>query len=138
MSATEKPVCASSVIVSVPAVTAISPAHAPTGTLRDRVSNLKLKEPVTPLPSASLQICRRPVGMGVGVAVQLSPQPGGVFVGRGVDVWMEVGVRVGVGEPATLFVKIASMTPLTILTVTTPCGVSLLTVRSGLTSIRET
>jgi hypothetical protein len=51
---------------------------------------------------------------------------------------MEVGVRVGVGEPATLFVKIASITPLTILTVTTPAGVSLLTVRSGLTSIRET
>jgi hypothetical protein len=78
------------------------------------------------------------MGMGVGVAVQLSPQPGGVFVGRGVDVKIEVGVRVGVGEPATLFVKIASITPLTICTVTTPACVFLLTVRSGLTSMRET
>src|SRR5215207_5213818 len=138
MSATENPVCATSVIVNVPAFAAIKPAHAPTGTLRDRVSNSNVKEPVTPLPSASLQIWSRPMGIGVGVAVQLSPQPGGVFVGRGVDVWMEVGVLVGVGDPATLFVKIASITPLTILTVTIPWAVFLLTVRSGLTSIRET
>jgi hypothetical protein len=62
----------------------------------------------------------------------------GVLVGRGVDVFTEVGVLVGVGVPTALFVKIASITPLTILTVTIPREVSLLTVRSGLTSIRET
>jgi len=77
----------------------------------------------------------------VGVGVQFGEQLGvglAVFVGLGVGVFTEVGVRVGVGEPATLFVKIASVTPLPILTVTVPCEVFLLTVWSGLTSIRET
>ena len=61
-----------------------------------------------------------------------------VFVGLGVGVFTEVGVRVGVGEPATLFVKIASVTPLPIRMTTFPFAVSRLTTRSGLTSIRET
>jgi hypothetical protein len=74
------------------------------------------------------------MGIGVEVGVQLGSQPGvdvAVLVGRGV-------VEVGVGEPTARLVKIVSITPLTILTVTVPCSVSLLIVRSGLTSIRET
>ena len=81
------------------------------------------------------------MGTGVEVGVQLGAQLGvevAVLVGRGVDVITEVGVRVGVWVPATLLVKIASITPLIIRTVTIPCEVFLLTVRSGLTSIRET
>lgn len=135
MSTTEYPACAVSVIVSLPASTTISPAHAPTGTLLDRVSNWNVKEPATPGPSASLQICRRPMGTGVAVGVQFGAQLGvevAVFVGPGVDVTVEVG------KPKTLFVKIASITPLTIRTVTIPWEVFLLTARSGLTSIRET
>ncbi len=76
------------------------------------------------------------MGTGVAVGVQLGSHLGvdvAVLVGRGVA---EDGVRVG--ELVALFVKIASMTPLTTLSVTVPCSVSLLTVRSGLTSIRET
>jgi len=47
---------------------------------------------------------------------------------------MEVGVRVGVGEPATLLVKMTSVTPLPTLTVTNPCEAVLLTLLlSGLT-----
>jgi hypothetical protein len=87
-----------------------------------------------------LQICRRPFGIGVAVGVQFGEQPGmgvAVFVGLGVEVTV-VGVRVGVGDPATLFVKMTSVTPLPILTTTVPRAVFLLTVRSGLTSIRET
>ena len=67
--------------------------------------------------------------LGVGVAV---------FVGAGVTVFTEVGVRVDVGGPATLFVKIASVTPLPISMTTFPLAVSLLTTWSGLTSMRET
>lgn len=77
----------------------------------------------------------------MGVGVQFGEQFGvevGVLVGLGVEVFTEVGVRVGVGEPATLFVKMASVTPLPIRMTTFPFGVSLLTTRSGLTSIRET
>ena len=126
----------------MPALTEVSPAQAPTGACLERVpSNLKVKIPVTPGSSASLQICIRPVGIGVEVGVQSGAQLGvdvGVLVGRGVAVFTEVGVRVGVCVPATLLVKIASTTPLIILTVTTPWDVFLLTVRSGLTSIRET
>jgi hypothetical protein len=79
----------------------------------------------------------RPVGTGVGVGVQSGAQLGvgvGVLVGRGVAVW--TGVAVGV--TITLFVKMASVTPLPISTVTMPWEVLLLTARSGLTSIRET
>jgi hypothetical protein len=62
----------------------------------------------------------------------------GVLVGLGVEVFTEVGVRVGVGEPIALFVKMASVTPLPIWITTFPFTVSRLIVRSGLTSIRET
>ena len=43
MSAIEKPVRASSVIVTVPALTEIKPAHDPTGTDLERVPNRKVK-----------------------------------------------------------------------------------------------
>ena len=70
-------------------------------------------------------------GAQLGVAV-------GVRVGRGVDV-MLTGVEVAVGVPATLLVKMTSVTPVTILTIATPVDVSWLTVREeGFTSIFET
>jgi hypothetical protein len=76
------------------------------------------------------------------VGVQFGAQLGvdvGVLVGRGVEVFTDVGVRVGVGEPITRFVKMTSVTPPPILTVTIPCEVVRLTrLLSGLTSITET
>lgn len=88
-----------------------------------------------------MQICMRPMGMGVDVGVQFGEQPGvevAVFVGLGVAVFTKVGVRVGVGEPTILFVKIASVTPLPILITTVPWAMFLVTVRFGLTSMRAT
>jgi hypothetical protein len=106
--------------------------QAPTGMLLDLVLNLNVKLPLTPAPLAPLQICRRPVGAGVGVGVQFGAQ---LEVGVGV----RVGLSVAVGVPAKLFVKIASVTPLPTLTITMPTDVSLLTVREpGFTSIAET
>ena len=51
----------------VPALTEMIMLQAPTGMLRDLVSKRKVKLPLTPLPLASLQICRRPLGPEVGV-----------------------------------------------------------------------
>ena len=80
--------------------------------------------------------------MGVGVDVQFGAQLGvevGVRVGFRVDVAKGVGVRVEVGVPMILFVKMTSVTPLPILITTFPCALSLLTVREvGLTLIPET
>ena len=141
MSVTLYPARATSVIVSVPAFTVRSGEQAPTGIVTVLPAYWKVKLPVTPVPSASLQICRRPFGMDVGVGVQFGAQPGvgvGVFDGLGVEVISGVGVCVGVGGPLTLFVKITSVTPAPISTITFASATSLLIARSGLTSMRET
>src|SRR5688572_5167492 len=93
--------------------------HAPTGMLLDLVSKRKVKLPLTPSPLASLQICRRPLGLEVGVG-----EPFGVLVG------------VAVGAPCFALVKITSVTPVPILPITFPMVLSWLTVRVlGRTSI---
>ena len=121
-------------MVNVPALTVMIRLQVPTGMLLDLVLNLNVKLPLTPAPSAALQICRRPVGTDVGVGVQFGAQ---LEVGVGVRVGPSVAVAVGV--PATRFVKMASVTPLPTLTITLPTDVSLLTVREpGFTSIAET
>lgn len=123
------PALATSVIVKGPTGTTISDVHVPTGIVRVLPAKVKVKSPVTPVPSASLQICRRPVGAGVAVA---GP---GVRVGLGVT--MAVGVLVG--SPLTLFLKITSVTPVPIFTTTFPIERFLLTLRlSGKTSILAT
>src|SRR5687767_8753802 len=55
-SVTAYPACASSVIVKEPASTVMSAEQAPTGTVFVLLAKLKLKYPLTPEPSASLQI----------------------------------------------------------------------------------
>src|SRR4026208_2014601 len=69
MSVTTYPARAASVIVKGPTGTTISDVHAPTGMVLVLPAKVKVKSPVTPDPSASLQICRRPVGAGVAVGV---------------------------------------------------------------------
>ena len=116
-------------MVRVPTGTVISEVHVPTGMVLVLPAKVKVKSPVTPEPSASLQICRRPVGAGVAVA---GP---GVLVGLGVT----NGVGVFVGKPLTLFLKMTSVTPVPILTTTFPIERFLLTLRlSGSTSILAT
>ena len=118
MSVTVYPVRATSVIVNGPTGTTISDVHAPTGMVLVLPAKVKVKSPLTPVPSASLQICRRPVGAGVAVGVV-----SGVLVGK----------------PLTLLVKMTSVTPVPILMTTFPSVTFLLTVRPlGMTSIRET
>jgi len=130
MSVSVYPVRATSVIVKGPTGTTISDVHAPTGMVLVLPAKVKVKSPVTPDPSASLQICRRPVGAGVAVGVV-----SGVLVGLGVT----NGVGVLVGKPLTLLVKMTSVTPVPILTTTFPSVTFLLTVRpSGTTWMRET
>lgn len=111
------PALAVSVIVKGPTGTTIREVHVPTGMVLVLPAKVKVKFPVTPEPSASLQICRRPVGAGVAVA---GP---GVLVGLGVT--MAVGVLVG--KPLALFLKMTSVTPVPILTTTFPIERFLLT-----------
>jgi len=130
MSVTVYPVRATSVIVKGPTGTTISDVHAPTGMVLVLPAKVKVKSPVTPDPSASLQICRRPVGAGVAVGVV-----SGVLVGLGVT----KGVGVLVGTPLDLLVKMTSVTPVPILMTTFPSVTFLLTARPlGTTSIRDT
>ena len=90
-----KPGRATSVMVNGPTGTTIRDVHAPTGMVLVLPAKVKVKLPVTPGPSASLQIWRRPVGAGV--------------VGSGVRVGLGVTIAVGVlvGKPLTLLVKMA-------------------------------
>ena len=69
--------------------------------------------------------------MGVGVGVQFGSQ-------LGVAVGVFVGPVVGVGKPLALFVKMTSVTPLPISTITLPDSTSVFWARSGLTSILDT
>ena len=129
MSVTVYPARATSVIVKGPTGTTIRDVHAPTGMVLVLPAKLKVKLPVTPDPSASLQICTRPVGAVVAVGAP------GVLVGLGVT----IAVGVLVGKPLTLLVKMTSVTPVPILTTTFPSVTFLLTARPlGTTSIRET
>lgn len=143
MSVSVYPARATSVMVSVPALTVKSAEHAPTGTVTVFVPYLKVKLPVTPVPSASLQICSRPCGMGVGVGAQLGAQLGvevAVLVGFGVFVGVvTTGVGVFVGGTLVVLVKMTSVTPVPILTTTFPIEMSLLISRlANLTWIIET
>src|SRR5687768_8456375 len=116
-------------MVRGPTGTTISEVQVPTGMVRVLPAKVKVKSPVTPVPSASLQICRRPVGIFVAVT---GP---GVRVGLGVTT--PVGVLVG--NPLALFLYTTSVTPVPILTTTWPIETFLLTVRSeGRTSILAT
>src|SRR5215213_6654818 len=76
ISETTYPERASSLTTSVPALTEMIRLHEPAGILLDLVSKRKVKLPLTPSPLASLQICRRPLGLVVGVG-----EPFGVLVG---------------------------------------------------------
>src|SRR5688572_33441634 len=107
-------------MVNGPTGTTIREVQAPTGMVRVLPAKVKVKLPVTPGPSASLQICRRPVGAGVAVGLVR-----GVLVGRGVT----MGVGVLVGKPLTLLVKMASVTQVPILTTTFTFARFLLTAR---------
>ena len=111
-------------MVRGPTGTEMSEVQVPTGMVRVLPAKVKVKLPVTPVPSASLQICRRPVGEAA-VAVGAP----GVLVGLGV----------AVGVPAVRLVKMTSVTPVPILMTTFPSVTFLLTTRpSGLTSMRLT
>ena len=122
MSVRVYPARATSVMVSVPTGTTRSDVQVPTGMVLVLPAKVKVKFPVTPAPSASLQICRRPVS-GAGVAVG----PPGV----------RVGCAVGVGVPVARLVNLTSVTPVPILTTTFPIAKFLLTTRpEGRTSIR--
>src|SRR4026208_2252123 len=117
-------------MVNGPTGTTIREVHAPTGMVLVLPAKVNVKSPVTPGPAASLQIWRRPVGAGVAVGVV-----SGVLVALGVT----IGVGVLVGKPSVLLVKIASVTPVPILTTTFPIARFLLTARLlGRTSIRAT
>src|SRR5688500_20360191 len=93
-------------MVSGPTGTTIRDVQAPTGMVRVLPAKVKVKLPVTPGPSASLQIWRRPVGAGV---VET-----GVLVGLGVT----IAVGVFVGKPLDKLVKMSSVTPAPIFTTT--------------------
>ena len=80
-------------MVTVPAFSEKIRLQAPTGTVLEFELKRKVNRPETPAPSACLQICARPMGIGVAVGVQFGEQPG---VGVGVRVGLGVGVLAGV------------------------------------------
>src|SRR5512135_2284482 len=97
-------------MVNLPALTDSVGLQVPTGTLSDVVPNLNLKMPLTPAPLAALQICSRPIGIGVDVG------------GLGVRVCEGVAVAVRMA----LFSKVIVVTPLPILATASPCALSAL------------